>query len=225
MKNTCNNAEGSQNLEKQTTLAVGKQSNGKSRIIMKTIHHLIFILVPLLATLNIHAQEGSSGVFLTFTSPTPNQRWGNAAFNVVGTLYVTNTYFNQPVFVLVSTDTINWTNAISANGFTNWTARIVVAPGTNTIYAQVEWGPRGNPVSLAVYYTTLVYVTNKPLLTISRSIKKVILSWPTSFTGWTLQTNGSPGITNWGNYTGTIVNNSVTNSPPKGTLFFRLTEP
>jgi hypothetical protein len=71
----------------------------------------------------------------------------------------------------------------------------------------------------------LVYVTNKPLLTISRSINKVILSWPTSFTGWTLQTNGSPDITNWGNYTGTIVNNSVTNSPPKGTLFFRLTEP
>jgi hypothetical protein len=32
MKKTCNNAEGSQNPEKQPTLAVGKQSNGKSRV-------------------------------------------------------------------------------------------------------------------------------------------------------------------------------------------------
>jgi hypothetical protein len=29
---TCNNAEGSQNPENQSTLAVGKQSNGKSRV-------------------------------------------------------------------------------------------------------------------------------------------------------------------------------------------------
>jgi hypothetical protein len=31
MKKTCDNAEGSQNPEKRPTLAVGKQSNGKSR--------------------------------------------------------------------------------------------------------------------------------------------------------------------------------------------------
>jgi hypothetical protein len=31
MKNTCNNAEGSQNPEKQPTLVAGKQSNGKSQ--------------------------------------------------------------------------------------------------------------------------------------------------------------------------------------------------
>ena len=27
---------------------------------------------------------------------------------------------------------------------------------------------------------------------------------------------------NWGNYTGTIINNTITNSPPAGNLFFRL---
>jgi len=32
MKKTCNNAEGSQNPEKQPTLAVGKPSNGKSQL-------------------------------------------------------------------------------------------------------------------------------------------------------------------------------------------------
>jgi hypothetical protein len=35
MKNTCNHAEGSQNPEKRPMLAVGKQSNGKSRIMRK----------------------------------------------------------------------------------------------------------------------------------------------------------------------------------------------
>jgi hypothetical protein len=40
--------------------------------------------------------------------------------------------------------------------------------------------------------------------------------------GWTLQTNVNLATGSWGNYTGTVVNNSVTNSPPVGNLFFRL---
>jgi hypothetical protein len=30
---------------------------------------------------------------------------------------------------------------------------------------------------------------------------------------------------NWVNYGGTILNNTVTNSPPMGNIFFRLTHP
>jgi hypothetical protein len=41
-------------------------------------------------------------------------------------------------------------------------------------------------------------------------------------TGWTLQTNVNLVTGAWGNYTGAVINNTVTNSPPKGTLFFRL---
>jgi hypothetical protein len=44
-------------------------------------------------------------------------------------------------------------------------------------------------------------------------------------TGWTLQTNNNLGTGTWGNYGGTVVNNSVTNSTPTGNLFFRLTQP
>lgn len=68
-----------------------------------------------------------------------------------------------------------------------------------------------------------VQTPGAPLLTITYSNNQAIVSWPASETGWTLQTNTSlvaPG--NWGNYLGTIVNNTVTNTPPRGNLFFRL---
>jgi len=44
-------------------------------------------------------------------------------------------------------------------------------------------------------------------------------------TGWTLQTNSNLSTTNWGNYLGVIVNNTLTNAPPRGNLFFRLYQP
>ena len=64
-----------------------------------------------------------------------------------------------------------------------------------------------------------------PLLTITRSGNSVIVSWPSPSTGWTLQTNGTLSTGIWVNYGGTINNNTVTNSPPTGNLFFRLTHP
>jgi hypothetical protein len=64
-----------------------------------------------------------------------------------------------------------------------------------------------------------------PLLTITYSNNQVIVSWPASLTSWTLQTNGNLTTTNWVNFTGPVFNNTVTNSPPKGNLFFRLTQP
>ena len=51
---------------------------------------------------------------------------------------------------------------------------------------------------------------------------KAIVSWPPSVTGWTLQTNVNLATPAWGNYLGTVVNNSVTNAPPPMNLFFRL---
>ncbi len=64
-----------------------------------------------------------------------------------------------------------------------------------------------------------------PLLDITCSSNQAVVSWPPSVTGWTLQTNSNPSTANWGNYLGTIVNNTVTNSPPTGNLFFRLANP
>jgi hypothetical protein len=67
-----------------------------------------------------------------------------------------------------------------------------------------------------------VQALGAPFLTITYANNQAIVSWPSSVTGWTLQTNGNLATTNWVNYGGQIVNNSVTNSPPKGILFFRL---
>lgn len=69
-----------------------------------------------------------------------------------------------------------------------------------------------------------VQMPGAPLLTITYSGNQAIVSWQSSVTGWTLQTNSNLGTTNWGNYGG-VIDNSVTNSPPTGNLFFRLTHP
>jgi hypothetical protein len=70
-----------------------------------------------------------------------------------------------------------------------------------------------------------VQTPGAPLLTITYSNNAAMVSWPTSATGWTLQTNGNLGTTSWVNYAGAIVNNTVTNSPARGNLFFRLVQP
>ena len=67
-----------------------------------------------------------------------------------------------------------------------------------------------------------VQTPGAPLLTITRAGNQAIVSWSPSVTGWTLQTNANLATPTWGNYLGPVVNNSVTNSPPKGNLFFRL---
>jgi hypothetical protein len=70
-----------------------------------------------------------------------------------------------------------------------------------------------------------VQTPGAPLLTIIHAGNQAVVSWPSSVTGWTLQTNANLAATTWGNYLGTVVNNSVTNAPPKGNLFFRLAHP
>jgi len=70
-----------------------------------------------------------------------------------------------------------------------------------------------------------VQTVGAPLLTITNAGNQAIVSWSPSATGWTLQTNANLSTPTWGNYLGTVVNNSATNSPPRGNLFFRLSHP
>jgi hypothetical protein len=69
---------------------------------------------------------------------------------------------------------------------------------------------------------SVVQTEGAPLLSITYAGNQAIVSWPASVTSWTLQTNNNLATGTWGNYAGTVVNNSVTNSPPTGNLFFRL---
>jgi hypothetical protein len=67
-----------------------------------------------------------------------------------------------------------------------------------------------------------VQTPGAPLLTITYAGNQAIVSWSPSAAGWTLQTNTDLVTGAWGNYLGQVVNNSVTNSPPTGNVFFRL---
>ena len=64
-----------------------------------------------------------------------------------------------------------------------------------------------------------------PALSIAYVTNAVIVWWPTSETGWTLQTNTHLATGIWGNYTGPVFNNIATNYPSAGNLFFRLEHP
>jgi hypothetical protein len=68
----------------------------------------------------------------------------------------------------------------------------------------------------------VVQTPGAPLLVITRVGNQAIVSWDPSGTGWTLQTNATLSAGTWGNYLGTVANNSATNSPPTGNVFFRL---
>jgi hypothetical protein len=57
-------------------------------------------------------------------------------------------------------------------------------------------------------------------------LDNVVVSWPSSVTGFVLQTNSDLTTTNWGDYTGTVDSsggmNSITFKKSDGSLFFRL---
>jgi hypothetical protein len=112
--------------------------------------------------------------------------------------------------------------------------KIAAGGGTSTGGVYTVTGTIGQPdagTTMSDGYYTLtggfwsiyaVQTPGAPLLTITHVGNKAIVSWPPSVTGWTLQTNVNLATPTWGNYLGPIVNNSVTNSPLRGNLFFRL---
>jgi len=68
----------------------------------------------------------------------------------------------------------------------------------------------------------VIQTPGAPTLNITLVGNQAIVSWDPSATGWTLQTNSSLATGTWGNYLGSVANNSATNAPPTGTVFFRL---
>ena len=99
---------------------------------------------------------------------------------------------------------------------------------TGTI-GQPDAGPAmtGGNYSLTGGFWSLIAVQTPgaPLLSIAGSGNQFIVSWPSSSTGYILQTNSALNPATWGNYGGTVNNNSATFSPPRGNEFFRLYQP
>jgi hypothetical protein len=129
-----------------------------------------------------------------------------------------------PLAATAQTYSIDWYK-ISGGGGTS-------TGGVYTVSGTIGQHDAGGPMTGGSYSLTggfwalyAVQTPGAPLLTITYAGNQAIVSWSPSVTGWTLQTNKNLATPTWGNYLGPIVNNSVTNSPPKGNLFFRLSQP
>jgi hypothetical protein len=101
--------------------------------------------------------------------------------------------------------------------------------GTLSVSGTIGQADANNTVSGGNYAVTggfwslyAVQTPGAPTLKITQAGGQAIISWDPSVIGYTLQTNANLATGSWGNYVGTVANNTATNSPPKGTVFFRL---
>ena len=143
----------------------------------------------------------------TITAPASGQRVSNAVFTVTGTardnVAVSNVWYQL--------NGGGWTNASSANGWTNWTAAVNLIPGTNTVaaYAMDTSGnvSTTNSVSFQFVATNQLQIRASGLGTISPNYSNAwleigrnysITSTPASgftFANWVLSTNWIGGAT------------------------------
>ena len=123
------------------------------------------------------------------------------------------------------TYSVNW-HKIAGGGGTSANTQYSVS---GTIGQPDDSGPMtGGGYSVTGGFWSLINVVQTPgapLLAIAYVGNQAIVSCPLSVSGFTLQTNNNLATGIWGNYAGTVINNSVTNSPPTGPVFFRLKYP
>jgi len=132
---------------------------------------------------------------------------------------------NKGTVFRVSTDGRSYTNFRSFAGGAGDGATPYGSLTLNgsTLYGMTYYGGTNN---VGVVFTLLnLPPAPPPSLAVVYANKQAIVSWPSSVSGWTLQTNNDPATGTWGNYVGPIINNTVTNSPTNGNRFFRLRHP
>jgi hypothetical protein len=93
---------------------------------------------------------------MAITAPTANQRWSNALFTVNGTAKD-----NAGVVGVWCQTNGFWGPASTANGWTNWTMDVALAPGTNTVRAYALDGAGNKSLTNSV---NIVYVLSDRLL-------------------------------------------------------------
>src|SRR5450432_1580392 len=120
---------------------------------------------------------------------------------------------------------VNWYKVSGGGG----TSTVGVYSVSGTIGQHDAGGPMtggGYSVTGGFWALYAVQTPGAPVLTITYSGgSQAVVSWPLSVTGWTLQTNTDLHTGTWGNYLGSVVNNSATVTSKVGNLFFRLTHP
>jgi hypothetical protein len=96
------------------------------------------------------------------------------------------------------------------------------------VAADVNGDGKPDLVSANMVANTLTVFINIPMLAINRSGDNALVSWPSFWTGWTLQQNLDLTTTNWAGCTGIAddgTNRSLTIPSPTGNRFFRLSYP
>jgi streptogramin lyase len=171
----------------------------------------------------------TNGTLTTFATPGHNPY--GLAFDGSGNLYVA--LFGNGTIVKYDSNT-NQTLVAALGGSAEPVGLAFDLSGN--LYV-AEYGPN-RIAKIDPQFNVTVFATNglngplflaiqqvAPTLAITLSDNQAIVSWPSSVSGWKLQTNNNLATTNWGDYLGVIVNNTTTDAPSKGNLFFRLTQP
>lgn len=102
--------------------------------------------------------------------------------------------------------------------------KVTLLSGTSTYLGNGTWD--SVPI-LGIGQAAFLTIMSEPppALTIINNNNQTIVSWSSSASPWTLQTNSDLVNGTWGNYAGSITNNAITNSSVTGNLFFRLSYP
>jgi uncharacterized repeat protein (TIGR03803 family) len=132
---------------------------------------------------------------------------------------------NKGVLFRVSTNGRSYTNlhtfTVSTNDASTPYGSLML--DGSTLYGVTYYG--GTKNYGVVFSLTIPPPEERTSLTIVYNDNQARVSWPTSVSGWTLQTNNDLSAGTWSNYIGPIVSNTVTTLPKKGNLFFRLRQP
>ena len=146
---------------------------------------------------------------LSITSPTSNQRWSNDVFNVTGTAKDNVGVAN--VFYLLNNT--YWSNAVSVNNWTNWTASVALAPGTNTLqaYAVDTSGnvSKTNIVKFVYVLSAVLTVSTNGEGSISPAYNGVLLQIGVNYSMTATAKTGF-GFTNWTDGLGNVLTNKAT---------------
>jgi hypothetical protein len=126
-----------------------------------------------------------------------------------------------PTLGFAQTYSIDWYKIAGGGG--------TITGGVYSVSGTIGQHDAGGPMVGGSYSLTgglwalyAVQTPGTPVLSISYAANQAVISWPSSITGWTLQTNNNLATGTWGNYLGTVINNRATNAPSAGNLFFRL---
>jgi len=125
------------------------------------------------------------------------------------------------VAIHAQTYSIDWYK-IAGGGGTSTSSLYSVSGTIGQPDASSAMSGGGNSITGGFWSLYAVQTPGAPTLHITQGGGQAVVFWDSSAIGFTLQTNANLATPAWGNYLGTVVNNSATNSPPKGTVFFRL---